>query len=107
MASSLAQVAYLAGFPDFLNRIEAAMVTAAVAIGNEGTNAGTEYERLRQALATNVLQNRVHYADAFAWPVAANPVITADSSDNDLQYTVNSVWDAVAGAGIPPATQSA
>jgi hypothetical protein len=102
MTAGLSAVAYLAGYPDFVNRVEAAMISAAVSIGNENTHPGTEYERLRQGLATNVLNYRARFVDAFTWPVAANPVITVDSPDGDIQFSVNSVWDAVAGAGVPP-----
>lgn len=101
MATALADIAYLAGYPDFVSRCEAAMVYAAVAIGNE-TDTGTEYERLRRALATNVLQGRLRFVDAFAWAVAANPSVTLAATDGDIQFSVNSVWDAIAGAGTPP-----
>jgi hypothetical protein len=84
---------------DFQDRVAMAAVIAAQAVSGEdqGTrNAGQA--TLRGQLATSVLNNVSEHTQAFAWSVAANPAITAGSSDSDIQYTVNSVWDDVSGA---------
>jgi hypothetical protein len=47
----------------------------------------------------NVLADPTGWAPRFALAVVTNPVITVASSDSDIQFTVNSVWDAIAGAG--------
>lgn len=97
MASTLAAIHDLAEHPRFLRTVTPAMVKAAVAVGAE-VNDQTQRGLARHALSVNVLRNPGAWAPSFAWAVAANPVITLDSSDGDVEFTVNSVWDAVAGA---------
>jgi len=76
------------------------MVSAAKDVAFE-TVEDTERYRLRRALAINVLGDPDHYAVRFAWLVVANPAIGYTSTDGDIQFTVNSSWDAVAGAPAP------
>lgn len=91
--------AYLATHPGFRDRVRIAMLTAAGDVGSE-TDDGSEYRRLRRALAVNVQLDQAAYAERFAWVVATNPAVTFASNDGDIQYTVNSHWDAMAGASI-------
>lgn len=60
----------------------------------------TETYRLRRALAVNVLLDPDKYITAFAWAVVTNPVIVFGSPDDAIQFTVNSLWNGIAGA--PP-----
>lgn len=99
---AFADMADLAEHPGFRARVRIAMVTAAVQIGAEIAD-GSEHDRLRRALSVNVLLDQYQYGDRFAWTVATNPAITLASPDDALQFTVNSQWDAVAGAGPVPA----
>jgi len=94
-------MAYLAEHPGFRERVRIAMITAAVDIGAEA-NDGSEYRRLRRAHSVNVLQNQDAFAGVYAWVVASNVAISFTSSDSDIQFTVNSRWDAVAGAAPDP-----
>lgn len=103
MATAFADVAYLAGYPPFVDRVKAAMVKSAVSIGEESADVTTDWRRLRRALSVNVLTNPDAYAPRFALAVATNAVITKDSVDGDIEFTVNSVWDSIAGAGPAPA----
>lgn len=105
MPAALADIDYLAARPEFLGRVRAAMTKAAVAVGNTpyAQAQPTDHERLRRALATNVLQDPADWAPQFALAVATNPVVTLSSDDAALEFTVASVWDAIAGAGPPPA----
>ena len=98
MPTTLSEMDYLAGRPEFVARVRAAMVTAAVSVGTEAED-NTEHGRLRRALSVNVLQNPDLWAPQFARAVATNVAVTIDSTDNDLQFTVNSRWSAMAGAG--------
>lgn len=95
--------AYLARNPGFVDRVLIAMVTAAQQIGEETQNVTTDHFRLRRALATNVLGDPNTWAPKFALAVVTNPVIAISSADGDIQFTVNSMWDAIAGAGPVPA----
>lgn len=100
MAATLEDIFLLARRSSFIERIQAAVVKAAVAVAAE-TPAQTERSRLRRALSVKVLENSEEYAVRFALAVATNPVVTQGSSDSDIEVTVNSMWDAVAGAEPP------
>lgn len=102
MAAALEDAYTLTRVSSFVERVEAAVVKAAVDVAAETPDA-SERSRLRRALSARILENRdgVNYAARFALAVAVNPVITKTSSDNDIQFTVNSVWDAMAGAEPP------
>ncbi|OXM69621.1 hypothetical protein [Amycolatopsis vastitatis] len=101
MASTLAESAELASFPPFVRRVQAAVSTAAKDVGAEAQDSNNPARsQLRRALATNVFADPSNYGTRFAWAVATNPVITMASTDGDVQFTVNSVWDTIAGA--PP-----
>jgi hypothetical protein len=101
--ASFEESAYLAGYPAFVDRVRVAMVTAATQVGQETPDVTTEYRRLRRGLSTNVLADPNGWAPKFALAVATNPVITVTSTDSDIQFTVDSMWDAFAGAGPAPA----
>ncbi|QWF78694.1 hypothetical protein [Amycolatopsis sp. CA-230715] len=104
MAQTLADSAELALFPPFARRVQAAVSIAAKDVGAEVDDpTNPSRTQLRRALATNVFANPNDYGLRFAWAVATNPVITLASTDGDIQFTVNSVWDTIAGA--PPRPQ--
>ena len=85
----------LARSPDFMARVAIAMIQAAIAISNESSAVNNHALRARHA--ARVLNEPEHFAPGFALGVASNPAITAESSDSDIQFTVNSNWDAFAG----------
>lgn len=93
----LADQAQLASFPPFRDRVLIATVQAAKDVASEAPSGDQRTDDLRSSLATNVLSDPEGYATRFSWAVAANPAITFASTDSDIQFTVNSVWDAVAG----------
>lgn len=102
MAATLEKSYGVAQLPSFRARVVAAVAVAAVNVAAETPDA-SERSRLRRALAARVLENRedVDYAARFAIAVARNPVVDETSDDNAIQFTVNSVWDAMAGAEPP------
>lgn len=102
---SLTGIADLAVHPTFVRRVTGAAVKAAIAIGAEEYD-GTQYRIMRRALATNVLRDASAWGKVIAWPVAGNGSLDDDSSDSDIEWTVSSVWDAVAGAYTETAAQS-
>jgi len=85
----------LAMAPSFVIRVQGAMVKSAIAVAAE--DPATEGHVTRVQWATQVLRDPQHYAARMAYGVAANPAITADSTDADIEFTVNSVWNAYAG----------
>lgn len=94
---ALAEQVDLALLPTFRRRALMAGVEAAVAISNEGSSGDSRVDGLRKALATNLLSAPLDYEERLAWAVAQNPAVTFTSSDGDIQFTVASVWNALAG----------
>lgn len=91
----------LAVYPPFIRRVTGAMLKAALDVGAEEFD-GTQYRITRRGLATSVLADSALYGSRFAYAVAGNVAVNIDSTDSDIEFTVNSVWDAVAGAYAPP-----
>lgn len=85
----------LAQSPAFIARVQMALVKSAVAVSSEEQT--TVYHETRAQWATQVLRDPEHYAARVAVGVASNAAITADSSDSDIEFTVNSQWNAYAG----------
>jgi CYTH domain-containing protein len=102
MAAGLVAIAALSRDESFRERVRAAVLVAARDIGTE--SGGSEYHEKRRELAAGVAFDVDVYLPGFAGLVACNSEVTAASSDNDVQFTVNSVWNAVAGAGAAPST---
>lgn len=95
---AFADQAVLAADTAFQARVRVAVETAAEDIAAEakGSQDDVIYGK-RQALASTVLTSAGQdLLLAFVWAVVANPVITSGSTDSDLQFTVNSVWNAIA-----------
>ena len=82
---------------DFIRRVQMAIIKSALAIQAE--DPATANHAQRSALAYKVLHEPEAYAPKFAMGVATNPVITAASEDADIEFTVNSMWDAYAVGG--------
>jgi hypothetical protein len=101
---SLKSVARLAADEDFRRRVGAAMFTAATQVGSEAVveDSYDEFHERRRQLVTQMSGFVEEYTELFAWLVASNQAVTHESSDNDIQFTVNSVWSAAAGAGATP-----
>lgn len=85
----------LALTPAFIERVRLAVVTAAINVAAEDT--ATPGHARRAEYARYALGDSAHVAAQFAFGVASNPVITAASTDNDIQFTVNAIWNAFAG----------
>lgn len=89
--------AALANDVTFRDRVRVAIVTAAIAVMGE-TQTGTDQQYgKRQALAYAMLTNSGGYLERFAWGVVANAAITGASNDGDIQFTVDSLIDDMAG----------
>lgn len=99
---SLATAAALAVDDGFIARVQVAAVKAArdisgEAFGGDGQPTEAQHEK-RAAWAYAVLHNPRHHAELLAWGVAAGGVITAESVDGDIEWTVNSLANDYAGA---------
>lgn len=82
----------------FRLRVRVAVVTAAKDVMGEakGSLTDTVFAK-RQSFAYTVISNSAGYLDRFVWGVVSNAAITGASSDGDIQFTVNSLWDDLAG----------
>jgi hypothetical protein len=92
------QTTYL-GVADNRSKILQTAVKAAADVAAEPST--TPHHTLRADLATKVLNAPLAWEEAFARAVAANPALSTTPSDNDLQFSVNAIWDAMAGAPGP------
>lgn len=97
---AFADQAALADDDAFRARVRVALMTAAVDVSGEsvGGMSATKYAK-RQILAYEVLKSAAGgpHLEAFTWGVAANPAVTSGSNDGDIQFTVNSLIDDMAG----------
>ena len=85
----------LATDSDFVARVTQAAITAGKDIQAEAGNTAGHVKRTDYAL--QVLRSPHVFGPLFAQGVASNPAITGASTDNDIQFTVNSLWNAYAG----------
>lgn len=103
MPADLTGITDLAEWPPFVRQVRAAMIQAAVAVASELADA-TPRSTLRRALSTNVFTDLDGYTARFAIAVASDAAITNASTDGQISFTVDAMWDAIAGA--PPAASS-
>lgn len=96
MAGTLDEQRILITDESFVGRVMMATQKAADDVINE--DAGTAEHDIRLALANDIVLNPWANADLFAIGVARNPVITAVSTDNDILFTVNSLYSKMARA---------
>lgn len=89
----------------FQYRVLIALLRAASNVASETVaSSGGDYDRYvkRAELATRVLNDPDQHRQPWAWVIASQPAITEESSDGDIEWTVNASWDNVAGV-IEPA----
>ncbi len=106
MATLLQSAAY-ANDPDLVPPLMAAMARAAVDVAAEADS--TDGHDNRFGLAVQVLNNTAGLVPAFAWATSTNATVVDNHAVHgigaevltDLQFVVNSVWNAIAGADVP------
>jgi hypothetical protein len=89
----------------FQSRVRGAAIKSALAVMADvptNTPEAIEAHRKRAQLAREVLLDPVRMARSLAPGVAANAAISAESSDSDIEFTVNSIWSAYAGVILAP-----
>jgi hypothetical protein len=82
--------------PTFQHRVQMLVLKAAAAVQSENPAAANHSRR--SALAHNVFYDPAGYAARFAAAVAADPNsanVGLGSTDDDLLFTINSLWDAL------------
>jgi hypothetical protein len=98
---SYTEQAALAADTSFRDKVRVAIVTSAVDVMGvaKGSMSDTVFGK-RQSFAYQVISNSNGYVDRFAWSVVANVAITGASTDSDIQFTVNSLWNDLSGVTI-------
>lgn len=105
---------------DFLKRVEFAIIKTAIAVQAEDATTccytgevteatATDAQKMsaralaamRSRLSINVLNGSQQYARQIAKGVVTNMALTLASTDNDIEFTVNSMWNAYAKNGMP------
>jgi hypothetical protein len=81
--------------PTFRARCQSAALQAATDVMAEPPD--THGHEERTAYANKVLLNPSLQSQAIAFGVAAAPAIHEASTDSDVQFTINSLWDAWSG----------
>ncbi len=90
---------------DFQMQVRQAAVTRAIDIMDTAPDNKPEAidaHKKRTALAREVLIDGNRMARAFSPAVSANPGLLEIFTDSDLQFTLNSYWDAFAGITKAP-----
>jgi hypothetical protein len=78
------------------DKVRQLAVKAAIAVAAEDDQTAGHAKRV--ALATKVTNDPDAWKKAFAVAAATNVALSSSPSDNDLEFTINSHWDAMAGA---------
>lgn len=92
--------ATLAADAAFQARVRVAIVTAAVDVMGEAKTMDDTVFNKRQSFAFQVISDSAGYLERFVWAVVANVAISSGSTDSDIQFTVNSIWDDLSGVII-------
>ena len=82
---------------DFVRRVQMAAVKAAIAVQAEDVATANHAER--SAWAYQVLHGPEGVAPKIAMAAATSVVLTIDSPDADIEFTVNAMWNAFALGG--------
>jgi hypothetical protein len=97
MAATLEASYSLSTNATFRARVRSAIAIAAKDVFGETSSGIPSKDQKRRDLAFGVLNSVDSYVERFATLVAVNPSVTSSASDGDIQFTVNSLWDDVAG----------
>lgn len=84
--------------PDFVARVTQAAIKSATDVMAEAAN--TVGHTLRTAYAQQVLKSSHIFGPLMAQGVVSGALVTPASTDNDIQFTVNSLWDAYSGVAL-------
>lgn len=95
MALTLEQQHVLAVDPEFVNRVEQAVIATAIAVSAEAP--ATVGHEQRAALAYRVLHDSREYARRFAHGLATHASATASPPDSGILSFCAALWNAYAG----------
>jgi hypothetical protein len=86
--------------PDFKARIKVLLIGSAIDIvGEDPINKTTAFIDKRHSLGVQILNNPEAFIERFSFAVVGynGSIITSESSDSDIQYTLNLIFSDIAG----------
>ncbi len=105
MAATFDQLVTISKDAGFQGRCQYAATVAAINVYNEVPS--TQNHLIRAALATRILSGTYNF-NGFVWGVLTNSTVASEADpsatpdfaipDGDIQFQINSIWNAVAGA---------
>ena len=78
----------------FSHRVQQAAVKAAIAVASEDAQTANHAKRL--AFGNVLLRSPEAWGRVIAYGVLTNAAVSEASSDSDIEFTVNSMWNAYA-----------
>lgn len=90
----------IATSPDFKARIKVLLIGSCIdIIGEDPANKSSAYIEKRHSLAVQILNSPEFFIERFAFAVVSynSSIITTESSDSDIQWTINTVFSDIAG----------
>ena len=91
---------------EFQARVRQAVITAAVVILTDdrpdNTPQAIDLHKKRAALASKILTDPLSSQRAWSYAIVSNVAIDEGSTDSDIQWTVNAMWNAMAGVVLEP-----
>jgi hypothetical protein len=88
----------LANNEQFRARVKVAMVNAAEDISSQEIDSTYQkYHDKRSQHATSILNGPAYWVDSYSYACVAKGLLTEASPDGDIQFTVNAVYDSMAG----------
>lgn len=84
----------------FVSRVEIALAKSAVAVSSEDPT--TPYHAERAAYSKRVLDAPASAASSAAIGVVTNAAIDESSPDDAIEFTINSLWNALSGVVTTP-----
>jgi hypothetical protein len=78
----------------FMRRVQMIAQKTAIAVAAEDPATASHAQRV--AFGNKVLMNPSGYAELIAQGVTTNSAINASSTDSDIEFTINSQWNAYA-----------
>lgn len=83
---------------DFRKKVRSLMLKSALAVsGESNTDKKDSYIQKRGNAANFTIYNQSNAMDIMSHLVAAGGALTDASTDNDIEFTINSVWDDYSG----------
>lgn len=83
---------------DFQKKVRVLMLKSALAVaGEDNTDKKPEYIQKRANAANFTMYNQRNAVDILSYLIVSLDTLTNQSTDNDIEFTINAVWDDYSG----------